>query len=98
MLQSLRPLTNHSAPLQKLPPINSNGALLGLVGYELKALVKNRPFIIIVVIGLINLIASLTTFTDGYGGAQYPVTYNVLSTVIGGFSSLLLVSSRSSQV
>ena len=60
--------------------------LLGLVGYELKALVKNRPFIIIVVIGLINLIASLTTFTDGYGGAQYPVTYNVLSTVIGGFS------------
>ncbi|HLP27783.1 MAG TPA: hypothetical protein VK147_04020, partial [Candidatus Didemnitutus sp.] len=60
--------------------------LLGLVGYELKALVKNRPFIIIVVIGLINLVASLITFTDSYGGAQYPVTYNVLNTVIGGFS------------
>lgn len=60
--------------------------LLQLVVFELKSLVKNRPFIIIVSIGLINLIASLMTFKDGYGATQYPVTYNVVGTIIGGFS------------
>jgi ABC-2 type transport system permease protein len=61
-------------------------ALLHLIAFELKSLVKNRPFIIIVIIGLINLIASLMTFRDGYGATQYPVTYNVVSTIIGSFS------------
>lgn len=55
------------------------------VGSEVKAIVKNPTFIIIVALGCINLIASLTSFTGIYGTAQYPVTYNVIDKIRGAF-------------
>ncbi|MBK9183776.1 MAG: hypothetical protein IPM83_11800 [Ignavibacteria bacterium] len=59
---------------------------LGLVGYELKALVKEQTVHHHRGDRSYQPSLSLTTFTDGYGGAQYPVTYNVLSTGDRGFS------------
>src|SRR5690606_37793272 len=38
-----------------------------LIWQETKAIIQNPAFIIIVIIGLINLVASLTSFTGRYG-------------------------------
>lgn len=56
-----------------------------LIKAETKAVIKNPTFIIIVIIGLINLIAGLTSFTGRYGTDQYPVTYDVVDTIKGNF-------------
>lgn len=64
--------------------------LWNLVKFETKAIIKNPTFIIIVAIGLINLIASLTSFTGRYGTAQYPVTYNVIDTIKGSFGIFII--------
>ncbi|PWA06673.1 ABC transporter permease/M1 family aminopeptidase [Flavobacterium laiguense] len=61
-----------------------------LVKFETKAIIKNPTFIIIIAIGMINLIASLTTFTGGYGTAQYPVTYDVIDTIKGAFGIFMI--------
>ncbi|PBQ32372.1 hypothetical protein CNR22_11520 [Sphingobacteriaceae bacterium] len=60
-------------------------ALWYLIKVETKAVIKNPVFIIIVAIGLINLIASLTSFTGRYGTDQYPVTYDVIDAINGSF-------------
>jgi ABC-2 type transport system permease protein len=58
--------------------------------FEIKALIKNPVFIIILIIGAINLIASLTSFTGSYGDKQYPVTYDIIDTIRGSFTLFLL--------
>ncbi len=63
----------------------SGNTFLNLVKFETKAIIKNPTFIIIITIGIINLIASLTTFTGNYGTAKYPVTYDVIETIKGAF-------------
>ncbi len=65
-------------------------SLLYLIKFETKAIIKNPTFIIIVVIGLINLIVSLTSFTGSYGTDQYPVTYDVIDVIKGAFYIFLL--------
>jgi len=55
------------------------------VKFETKTIIKNPTFIIIVAIGLINLIASLTSFTTVYGSDKYPVTYSVVDNINGAF-------------
>lgn len=61
-----------------------------MVKFETKAIIKNQTFIIIVLIGLINLIASLTSFTGSYGTARYPVTYDVIDSIRGSFYLFLI--------
>jgi ABC-2 type transport system permease protein len=61
-----------------------------MIVFETKAIIKNQTFIIIVLIGLINLIASLTSFTGNYGTAKYPVTYDVIDYIRGSFYLFLL--------
>ncbi|MCX6272186.1 MAG: hypothetical protein NTU44_13395 [Bacteroidetes bacterium] len=68
----------------------SFSALWYLIRFETKAIIKNPTFIIIVVIGLINLIVSLTSFTGRYGTDQYPVTYDVIGTIQGSFYLFLI--------
>lgn len=68
----------------------SFSTLLYLIRFETKAIIKNPTFIIIIVIGLINLIASLTSFTGRYGTDQYPVTYDVIDTIKGSFYLFLI--------
>lgn len=61
-----------------------------LVKSETKAIIKNPTFIIIVLIGLMNLIANLTSFTGRYGADQYPVTYDVIDAIRGAFYLFLI--------
>jgi ABC-2 type transport system permease protein len=58
--------------------------------FEIKTVVKNPTFIIILLIGAINLITSLTSFTGRYGADQYPVTYEVIETIRNSFSIFLI--------
>lgn len=61
-----------------------------LIRFETKAIIKNPTFIIIVIIGMINLISSLTSFTGRYGTDQYPVTYDVIASIQGSFYLFLI--------
>lgn len=56
-----------------------------LVKFETKAVIKNPTFIILVGIGMISLIAALTSFTGSLGSKQYPVTYNVVGIIEDSF-------------
>ena len=69
---------------------HSLSALVKLTIFELKSVVKNPNFIIICAIGVINLVASLTSFTGQYGADQYPVTYDVIDTIRGSFYLFLI--------
>lgn len=68
----------------------SMGSFWKLTVFELKAIIKNPTFIIIVVIGLANLVAGLTSFTSLYGVKQYPVTYDVVDTISGSFDIFVI--------
>ncbi|MFZ4521025.1 MAG: M1 family aminopeptidase [Bacteroidales bacterium] len=68
----------------------SLSALWYLIRFETKAIIKNPTFIIITVIGLINLVASLTSFTGRYGTDMYPVTYDVIDSIRGSFYLFLI--------
>lgn len=56
-----------------------------LIGFETRAIIKNPTFIIITVLGLLNLLGSITSFTGRYGTDQYPVTYDVIDSIRGSF-------------
>ncbi|WP_276133714.1 ABC transporter permease/M1 family aminopeptidase [Polluticoccus soli] len=68
----------------------SLSALLYLVRFEVKSIIKHPTFIIIAAIGAINLIAALTSFTGNYGATQYPVTYDVVDSIRGSFYLFLI--------
>ena len=53
--------------------------------FETKSILRNQTFLIILLIGLINLIGSLTSFTGNYGSTRYPVTYSVINSIEGSF-------------
>jgi hypothetical protein len=79
------------APSQVLPRYGFFAdTFFRMVWFELKSIVRNPTFIILVAIGLINLVASLTSFTGSYGSKQYPVTYNVIDTIRGSFYMFLV--------
>jgi ABC-2 type transport system permease protein len=75
-------------------PDNQNGLSLSsfiyLTKYELKNIVRNQSFIIILIIGMINLIATLVSTTTSYGNAPYPVTYEIVDYIRGSFYLFLL--------
>lgn len=68
----------------------SFSALWYLIRFETKAIIKNPTFIIISILGLLNLVASLTSFTARYGTDQYPVTYDVIDSIKGSFYLFLI--------
>lgn len=68
----------------------SLNTFLNLIRFEIKAIIKNPTFIIIVSIGMILLITGLTSFTGNYGSAQYPVTYDVVDTINSSFNIFML--------
>lgn len=63
---------------------------LSLVKFEVKAVIKNPTFIIIVSIGMILLITNLTSFSGGYGAVQYPVTYDIIDIIEGNFLPFMI--------
>ena len=64
--------------------------LLYLIRFETKTIIKNPTFIIIAVIGLLNLVGSITSFTGRYGVDQYPVTYDVIDSIRGSFFMFII--------
>ncbi len=63
---------------------------MGLTKFEIKAVVKNPTFIIIVSIGMILLITNLTSFSGRYGAVQYPVTYDIVDIIDGSFMLFMI--------
>lgn len=61
-----------------------------LIRFETTAIIKNPTFIIITLLGIINLITSLSSFTEEYGLTYYPVTYSVIDTIQGAFYLFLI--------
>lgn len=52
-----------------------------IVIFELKSIVKNRVFLILLLVGLFNLSSYLKTFPGRYGTENFPLTYEVIENV-----------------
>jgi hypothetical protein len=63
----------------------SGRTLWHMIRFETLSVFKNQTFIIIVLIGLLNMIGSMSSFTGRYGSTYYPVTYSVIDLVRGAF-------------
>jgi ABC-2 type transport system permease protein len=68
----------------------SISTLMSLVRFESLAIMKNPTFIILVMIGVINLVVSLIFFTENFDLKKYPVTYDVIATIQGSFFLFLI--------
>ncbi|MGY6560988.1 MAG: M1 family aminopeptidase [Luteibaculaceae bacterium] len=81
-------------PVKIFTPKVSNGfsvsSFFSATLFETKSILKNQTFLIIVIIGLINMIGSLTSFSGNYGSSLYPVTYSVISSISGSFYLFLI--------
>jgi ABC-2 type transport system permease protein len=63
----------------------SLGSLISLIKFELSSIIKTPTFIIIMLLGLLNLVGSLIGFEGMYGTKQYPTTYEVIDRTRGAF-------------
>jgi ABC-2 type transport system permease protein len=81
-----------TAPQIKVNPSGSFSwpMFRSMVLFELKVILKNQTFLIILIIGVINLISSLAFFTDNYGSSNYPLTYDVIENISGAFYLFLI--------
>jgi len=61
-----------------------------MIRFETLSIFKNQTFIIIVLIGLLNMIGSMTSFSGLYGSTYYPVTYSVVDLIRGSFYLFLV--------
>lgn len=68
----------------------SFSAFANILGFELKSIIRNPTFLIILAIGVINLVVSLVSFSEGYGVVKYPVTYTIINTIQGSFYLFLI--------
>lgn len=64
--------------------------LLGLTRFQALSIIRNQVFLIILLIGLINLGFNLSFFSDFYGTSVYPTTYSVVDRIIGGFYAFMV--------
>lgn len=60
-------------------------ALFSMVRFQTLSILRNQVFLIILLIGLINLGGNLTFFYDWYGTPVYPTSYSVVDRIAGGF-------------
>jgi len=81
--------TVHWSPTQKYA-YSAVKAFFHAILFETKSILAHPTFIIIVVIGMLNLIVSLSSFTGMYGTNQYPVTYDVIEGIRGSFYSFII--------
>jgi ABC-2 type transport system permease protein len=70
-------------------PRSAGKATLGtfwkLTVFEVRTVIKNPVFLIIVLLGLVNLTVNLSSFTGLFGSSQYPVTYDIILSIKGTF-------------
>lgn len=60
-------------------------AFWNLIRFEVKAIVRNPVFIIIMIFGILLLAVSLTNFTGMYDTSNYPTSSDVIETIKGSF-------------
>ncbi len=82
---AVRDVAVRDVPVREVADRAVASSLLHLLLFEAKAIIRNQTFLIILLIGLINLVAALSTFTSAYGSTRYPVTYSVIDTIRGSF-------------
>lgn len=80
-----KPILQHKVYEPKSANQFSVKSLLVLIRFELKAIIKNPTFIIIMVIGAILFISSLVGFTGTYGEKEYPTTLHIIERAVGTF-------------
>ena len=61
-----------------------------LIWAETKGVVTSQAFLIIVILGMLNMAGSLASFKDLFDSRQYPVTYNMVDLIRGGFYLFLI--------
>jgi ABC-2 type transport system permease protein len=84
---SYAPLRTYEAPARTGFAVSS---FLSLVRFQTVSILRNQVFLIILLIGLINLGFSLGFFSDVYGTSVYPTTYSVVDRIIGGFYAFMI--------
>ena len=84
------PNPSNKAFLPTKAGIFSLSTFWSLVKFELKAIVRNPTFIIIISMGLLFLITTLTSFSGDFGTVQYPVTYHLVSMIEDSFSLFMI--------
>ncbi|MEI6575701.1 MAG: M1 family aminopeptidase [Bacteroidota bacterium] len=97
-LKKVKPLAHYATEVfNSLKPRQAEKAgslnfttLWYLIRFETRAIMRNPTFLIIVVLGLLNLLGSLTSFTGRYGTDQYPVTYDVVDSIRRAFYLFLI--------
>lgn len=65
-------------------------AFFHILRFEFRSIIRNPTFLIILAIGVINLVVSLVSFSEGYGVEKYPVTYSIIDTIQGSFYLFLI--------
>ncbi len=70
---------------------NSFQQMIGQIKLELKSLFRSPVFIVLLFAALLNVIPSLLTAKDGYGGTTLPVTYNMIEIMQGSLYLFLVV-------
>jgi ABC-2 type transport system permease protein len=65
-------------------------SLFSLTWFELRAIIKHPTFIIIAIIGLINLLGSIVSFEGNYGAKNYPVTYDIVDRINGSYAIFII--------
>ncbi|TVQ10924.1 MAG: hypothetical protein EA361_13245 [Bacteroidetes bacterium] len=58
--------------------------------FQTRSIIRNTTFLIIIIIGLINMLGSLILFSDMYGTSVYPTSYAVVDRVWGSFSMFMI--------
>ena len=89
------PLTASPSALPEVTLHHGRGAgwkhFAALFRNDFLGMLKSTPFIIIMVLGLVQLFVSLGFVTSMYGNTTYPVTYSVSDLMQGSLSIYLLI-------
>lgn len=64
--------------------------LLYDIRHETKSVLRNQTFLIILVVGSINLIVTLLSIKGLYGNSVYPTTYSIISAIQNSFYAFLI--------
>ena len=89
-VEKTAPSIGSATPISAPNKPNTLATFGHIIRFETAAIVKNPTFIIIALLGMINLIAGLSSFTEDYGLRRYPVTYDIIGTIQGSFYLFLI--------
>jgi len=64
----------------------SFSAFQQMIWFQTRSIISNTTFLIIVIIGLLNMLANVSFFTDLYGTSVYPTSYAVIDRIEASFS------------